>query len=50
VLIVSASEHAGRAEAARAAGAAGYMTKSRVEELVDTIVAISRGENFVLAR
>ena len=37
-------------KAARLAGAAAYMTKSRVaEDLIATIYALSRGENFVLA-
>ena len=50
VLVVSGSEYADRAEAARAAGAAGYITKSKVaDDLVATICALSRGENFVLA-
>ena len=50
VLLVSASLYAERAETARAAGASGYITKSRVPEgLVDAIVAIGRGENFVAA-
>jgi DNA-binding NarL/FixJ family response regulator len=50
VLLVSASLYAERAEDARAAGASGYITKSQVhDDLIDAIVAIAGGENFVVA-
>jgi DNA-binding NarL/FixJ family response regulator len=49
VILVSASAHSGRAEIARAAGAAGYVTKSRASEvLVETIVAVASGLDFVV--
>jgi DNA-binding NarL/FixJ family response regulator len=50
VLLVSASVYAERAETARAAGAAGYLTKSRAaDELADAIIAAAAGDEFVLA-
>lgn len=50
VLMVSASVYADRAETARAAGASGYITKSRVaDELIETVVAIAGGGDFVVA-
>lgn len=50
VILVSASQYAGRAETARTAGASAYVTKSRtVEELITTIHAVAEGENFIIA-
>lgn len=47
VVLVSSSEYAGRAETAREAGAAAYVTKPRVFELlVDLVVAVAHGGNF----
>ena len=47
VVLVSSSEYAGRAETAREAGAAAYVTKPRVFELlVDVVVAVAHGRNF----
>lgn len=49
IVLVSASEFGDRAETARRAGAAAYVTKTRVfEELIEVILAVARGENFVL--
>jgi DNA-binding NarL/FixJ family response regulator len=48
VILVSGSEYADRAETARQAGAAAYVPKTRVfEELVEVVLAVARGENFV---
>ena len=48
VLLVSGSQYADRAQTARAAGASGYLTKSRVaDELINSILAIARGENVL---
>jgi DNA-binding NarL/FixJ family response regulator len=48
VILVSGSEYADRAETARQAGAAALVTKTRVfEELVEVVLAVARGENFV---
>lgn len=48
VVVVSASAHATRAETAREAGAAAYVSKSVfADELPSTVVAVARGENFV---
>jgi DNA-binding NarL/FixJ family response regulator len=48
VVVLNASEFAARVESAREAGAAVYITKSRAPtELVGTIVAVHRGENFL---
>jgi DNA-binding NarL/FixJ family response regulator len=48
VILVSGSEYADRAETARQAGASAYVTKTRVfEELVEVVLAVARGENFV---
>jgi NarL family two-component system response regulator LiaR len=48
VVVVSSSEFADRAEAARDAGASAYMTKSRAaDELAQTIHAVARGANFI---
>lgn len=48
VVLVSASEYSDRAETARQAGAAAYVTKTRVfEELIEVLLAVARGENFV---
>jgi DNA-binding NarL/FixJ family response regulator len=50
VLILSGSAHAHRAETARAAGASGYITKSRAADvLLACVVAASGGDEFVLA-
>jgi DNA-binding NarL/FixJ family response regulator len=50
VVLVSSSEYAGRAETARDAGAAAYVTKPRVFELlVGVVLAVARGENFIRA-
>jgi DNA-binding NarL/FixJ family response regulator len=50
VVLVSASEFGDRAETARQAGAAAYVTKTRVfEELIGVIVRVAAGENFVIA-
>jgi DNA-binding NarL/FixJ family response regulator len=49
VVIVSASEFGDRAKTAKQAGAAAYVTKTRVfDELIEVILAVARGENFVL--
>jgi two-component system response regulator DesR len=51
VVVVSASAYADRAALARQAGASAYVPKSRVaDELAATILAVARGENFVLVR
>ena len=48
VIVVSASEYPDRAQAAREAGAAAYLSKSRaVEELIPTIHAVAKGETFI---
>jgi DNA-binding NarL/FixJ family response regulator len=50
VVVVSGAAQAGQAEAARQAGAAAYVRKSRMPtDLVETILAVHRGENFVFA-
>jgi two-component system, NarL family, response regulator LiaR len=50
VVVVSASAYASRAETAREAGAAAYVSKSVfAEELLATVAAVARGENFVAA-
>jgi len=50
VVLVSSSEYAGRAEPAREAGAAAYVTKPRVFELlVEVVLAVARGEKFMRA-
>jgi membrane fusion protein, hemolysin D len=48
VVILSASEFEDRGERAHDAGATAYITKSRaLTELVETIVAVYRGDNFL---
>lgn len=50
VVVVSASAHASRAEVAREAGASAYVSKSVfADELLATVAAVARGENFVAA-
>jgi DNA-binding NarL/FixJ family response regulator len=50
IVVVSGSVFYDRVAAARAAGAAGYVTKSRaVEELSDVLLAVCRGASFVSA-
>ncbi len=50
IVVVSGSAHAGRIDEARAAGAAGYVEKSRaVDQLTDVLLAVCRGENLVSA-
>jgi DNA-binding NarL/FixJ family response regulator len=50
VLLVSASVYAERAATAQAAGAAGYVTKSRAAtDLADSIVSAVEGDEFVVA-
>jgi DNA-binding NarL/FixJ family response regulator len=50
IVVVSGSVFYDRVEAARAAGAAGYVTKSRaVEELADVLLTVCRGGSFVSA-
>jgi CheY-like chemotaxis protein len=48
VVLVSSSEYAARAETAREAGAAAYVTKPRaLELLVDVVIAVVHGREFV---
>ena len=50
VVVVSASAHASRAEAAHEAGASAYVSKSGfADELLEAVAAVARGENFVAA-
>jgi DNA-binding NarL/FixJ family response regulator len=50
IVVVSGSVFYDRVEAARAAGAAGYVTKSRAaEELANVLLAVCRGGSFVSA-
>ena len=50
VVLVSSSDYAGRADTARDAGAAAYVTKPRVFELlVEVVVAVAHGDNCVSA-
>jgi DNA-binding NarL/FixJ family response regulator len=50
IVVVSGSQYQDRITAARAAGAAGFVTKARaVEELPDVLLAVCRGASFVTA-
>jgi DNA-binding NarL/FixJ family response regulator len=50
IVVVSGSLYRDRITAARAAGAAGFVTKARaVEELADVLLAVCRGASFVTA-
>jgi DNA-binding NarL/FixJ family response regulator len=50
IVVVSGSLYRDRINAARAAGAAGFVTKARaVEELADVLLAVCRGASFVTA-